>query len=650
MLKSGYKSGADAQDTDKKPEMLYSAGMAGNLRLQIFGNFTSALPFQNFLVTLPRTVGIADQTPSFSGQLKQSNLFWKHQFEILQDKFKSDYRQLIVAKEVFLKGIFSDFPDARLETITENFVNRISQYLFLYQKLIIASSFNKGLENPAKSLWILINFLDKTNVELSSKYLINRKNILLVHSFYPKIYQILSLLEKNSKQLLELKIDTGVMNSAPFWKLYFEYFNIASKNDLEIFPVNEGERILLGAMNSIHGKNDSESENFKYQFHGAALIIYFYSQNYLTALKYYDYLADLYLSGKANYINSVIFKFSHRILQLFSCLLLTKLAPAKKLIERARNLAIIIKKNKNDLSEIPFCSLNSSFEIFFVAIKCGLEHHDEILLKIANFIDQAGKTLVRKKKPKKKHYATGDRTPVSWGQVGENRAPLAFALPTPSPRAFGSADAQGIKMVDKLERPSVMALHPPESQPTQRISAREIKIAKEDKKLRWEYKNLKQQKKKITSTDWPRLPAEEIMYELTSPLSLGDSIKAILSMELRESLHPDLVYTAVKALVEGVIGVTKKLKPVTKKERLKRKLTEETALKIKAWVAKGEYRGQLLRIYGEWGIYKNYPCVFFKHWLPKPHHGKENVYVQKKASKGEHRLGDGSPYRKILFS
>jgi hypothetical protein len=588
---------------------------SGNLRLQIFGNDTGALPFQNFLAPFQKIIGIADQTSVLPVQLTLNNFFWKQQFYILQDKFKSDYEQLLVAKEVFLKGIFSNFPDARLKTITENFVNKISQYLFLYQKLILIFSLNKELENPVNYLVILINFLDSTNIELSSKYLIARKNLHFVRSFYPQVYQILRSFKKDSQQLLEWKIDTGVINSPAFWKLYFDYFNLASKTDLETFPVSDGEMILLGAMNSIHGKNDPESENFKYQFYGAALSIYFYSQNYLTALKYYDYLANLYLWGKVNSINSVIHKFSHRILQLFSCLLLTKLVPAKKLIERAQNLAIIIKKNKNDLTKIPFCSLNSSFEIFFIAIKFGLKNHDHILLEITSFIDQAHKTLIRKKKPQKKHSAKGDRTTP-------RREPF---------RTICSADSCDIKLTHKPQRPAVMALYPPESQPTQRISFEEIKKAKEDKKIKWEYKNLKQQKKKLVSTTLPLLPAEEIVYELTSPLSLGDSIKAILSMELRESLHPDLVYTAVKALAEGVIGVTKKLKPVTKKERLKRKLTEDTALKIKAWVAKGEYRGQLLRIYGEWGIHKNYPCVFFKHWLPKPHHGKENVYIQKKS-------------------
>ncbi len=164
---------------------------------------------------------------------------------------------------------------------------------------------------------------------------------------------------------------------------------------------------------------------------------------------------------------------------------------------------------------------------------------------------------------------------------------------------------------------------------TIRISQEERDRNKEQKKNQYHSAHQSHQRRKSCddyTEDKKSNDNHPCIFTLESPLT--GEIRAIISDQLRENLSPSKLHTIIEVLKKGKIGFKDNVvKPVFPMEKINKNIPAQVTHKIKATVKEGEEKGQLIRIYGEWGA-NSY--LVFKHELKNPHQGNEKFKSMEK--------------------
>lgn len=477
---------------------------------------------------------------------------------------------------------------------------------------------SKEAENEKKkmvdNIFSMIDSIDEDfKKETHYKGPLNRSKIEIYSLYLNMMEDVFASYQKLSLETLEqLGCNLFLINSVHFWKLRLSSLAYNNTENKEI-DIHLLERILM-TMNKFLETSAIESDpQFFLYYRGILFLLLVKSNNFQLVFNFYRQEIEKFGQGVSIKekeqkhidffnVNTAL------ILELFKKLIAAKLVPNNEILKELtilKNLVLsktVYQRVDRNLFEVDErLSFKETYKIW----------KESILEKLDDFIKlvEPPKIKKKKKKPKKNKLQTAASV------TDREDKPVLYLEKNPCPWVGQT----------------LLFSAPPT--PTIRISAAEIDADKERKKNKFHKVG---KKKKNSNPTTESSESKTQVFILHPPLNFVQEIRAVLSDSLIKKLHPDVVVAALSVLAKGMMGFNNnEVKPVYGKERKKYnldKLSDKITHKIKTKVISGELKGKLVRIYGEWGEYKQQTCLIFKYHMKEPHTGKERVKVIKERS------------------
>ncbi len=366
---------------------------------------------------------------------------------------------------------------------------------------------------------------------------------------------------------VNFEIDTRLWSSPIYLNLLLQSLNNCIVYRGLEFDINYIEKILLYGSQALESKdiNPLYQPLLRRSLNAMALLTYVKSQNFQTALSFYDILISKYeaASHKDKLLELLpITKNVDSILILFKACLSSKIVEKTNLIERISNLQICLRSATNVVRTVFSSKLKVQEKICFSENQSAIQ---EFIQSLETIRKEASVNSKNSKKKNKKKQAQKNKLltvlPEKKPETLKPKEDKTDIFQAPEPSEFKD---------NKLNQVSALIPPPTQLPRTIRISLAEIDKSKQLKKNKY----LKTRKTKVERVE--DKSAEPVYYPLTNRfMPSNKKIQAMITKELIEKLPLSLLNAAILVLRGGLIGVKKnEVNPLTETDRQRFKLPQ----------------------------------------------------------------------------